>query len=691
MSIPVSATPRASRMAVAVCLSLSLSLVSRPAAAGGDDDPGAATLDTVVVRGERPATVESLQQARDRLSQRAGGTAIIDADTYRDGRASTMADALGYAPGVFIQSRFGAEEARLSIRGSGLQRTFHGRGIELMQDGSPLNLADGSFDFQAVEPLSARYVEVYRGANALEYGAATLGGAVNFVSPTGHDAAALTGRMEAGSSGYRRGQVATAGSRGDADGYASLTAFEQDGFRDHAVQENYRLFANAGYRFNDTLDGRLYYTHVDTDSQLPGSLTRAQAYADPRQAAAGSVVLDQKRDFRLDRVAGRLAWTPGDGRKLSLSLYYADKSLDHPIFQVLRQDTRDYGMDLRWQASGALAGHRNELVAGLAYGRGDTTDARFLNLGGTAGARTNGYAQHASNAKAYLENQAWLTDRWTLVMGAQGLKSVRNLRDTFVTALDESFREDYSGFSPKLGTRFIVDERLQFFGNLSRSMEPPSFGELAGGPNVTRNDAQRATTAELGMRIQRAGLSLDAAVYRARVEEELLSLSDGDGNPLGTVNADHTLHQGVELGLDWAFANRWKLSANYLLNDFRFDHDPVYGDNTLAGVPRQQVRMALRWSPGPVFHVAPQVEWVPQDYYIDHANTFTAPGYALLGLKLGGDIGSGASWFVDARNLADRKWISTTGVIADAGGQDSAQFLPGDGRSVYAGLQWAWQ
>ena len=66
-----------------------------------------------------------------------------------------IADALGHATGVFIQSRFGAQEARLSIRGSGLQRTFHLRGIQLFQDGIPLNQADGAGDFQSIELLAA--------------------------------------------------------------------------------------------------------------------------------------------------------------------------------------------------------------------------------------------------------------------------------------------------------------------------------------------------------------------------------------------------------------------------------------------------------------------------------------------------------------------------------------------------------
>lgn len=695
MSIFPIATPRASRLAVAVAAAVFPLCPVAAAEIFADASAGAAdpttTLDRIEVHGERPriTTVDDLQRARARLDQRAGATALVDGESYRDGRVSTLVDALGYAPGVFVQPRFGAEEARLSIRGSGLQRTFHGRGLALLQDGSPLNLADGGFDFQAVEPLSTRYIEVYRGANALEYGAATLGGAINFVAPTGRDAAPLAVRAEAGSFGYARGQVALAGQGARADGYLSVTGFAQDGFRDHARQENYRLFSNAGLRLGDTLDGRVYLTHVDTRSELPGSLTLAQARANPRAAAAGNVALDQRRDFRLDRIAGTLAWTPAEGRSLVLSAYYADKSLHHPIFQVIEQDNRDAGLDLRWRDEGTLAGRRNVLVAGLAYARGDTDDDRFVNVAGRAGARTNAFEQRASNASAYVENQTWLAPRWVLALGAQGLQSSRRSRDRFITGgRDESFDVDYSGVSPKLGVRYLIDDGAQLFANLSRSLEPPSFGELSGGPNVTQVDAQRATTAELGLRLQRQALSLDAALYRARVDGELLALVDGAGNPLGTVNAGRTLHQGLELGVGWQLDDAWLLSANALWNDFCFDDDAVYGDNELAGIPPLQLRTTLRWSPREALYVAPNLEWTPQDYFVDHANTLRAPGYALLGVRVGGRIDAAWSWFVDARNLQDRRWIASTGVLADARGRDQAAFLPGDGRSVYLGVEW---
>lgn len=172
---------------------------------------------------ERPLTVASEAQARLALSRVPGGTDIISAEAYKTGRVATLQDALGYSPGVYVQSRFGSEEARLSIRGSGLQRTFHLRGIKLLQDGVPVNQADGGADFQVLDPLTLQYTEVYRGANALQYGGTTLGGAIHFVSPTGYDAPLLQGRFEAGSFNYLREQVSSGAVVGPLDYYLSLS------------------------------------------------------------------------------------------------------------------------------------------------------------------------------------------------------------------------------------------------------------------------------------------------------------------------------------------------------------------------------------------------------------------------------------------------------------------------------------
>jgi iron complex outermembrane receptor protein len=651
-------------------------------------------LEETLIKGEyrKDSTAPTISEKRADFSHIPGAAAVIDAETYKTGRSSTLQDALGLATGVLIQPRFGAEEARLSIRGSGLQRTFHGRGLLLMQDGAPVNLADGSFDFQTIEPLAADHIEVLRGANAWRYGAANLGGAINFVTPTGKTAPPVDLRYEGGSFGYQRRYGAFAQDFGDWDGFLSISDSSQDGYRDHSRQDNQRYFANLGGRIGERLATRFYLTHVETDSELPGSLTKAQMRSDPRQASTASIRNDQKRDFTLNRIGNISTLQLDNGHSLELSSYYSEKSLSHPIFQVLNIDSEDYGARLahKWQND---LGWRS--TAGVEASQGRNWDSRYVNLAGHKGRKVNELHQTARNLNAFGELEIPVAERWALIGGVAWLHQQRDVDDrlkcsasvaAFCLPQDESFNQTYQGHIGRIGIRHDLAQGLQVFANLSQSLEPPTFSELTGGQVVTKNKEQKANTLEAGMRWSRENLDLDLAVYRSEIRDELLALNDSNGQPLGTVNADRTIHQGIELGGSLNF-DQFVLRGQYLFNDFRFDGDQVYGDNRLAGTPRQFIKGEALWQQEG-WYAGPTFEWVPDHYNVDQAATLYADGYALWGLKGGYRPAQGFGFFVEGRNLSDKNYVATTGVIADAKGQDSAQFLPGDGRSLFVGLEW---
>lgn len=649
-------------------------------------------LPPVIVTAKPPAsqTLLPIEDARARIATTPGGANIVDAEQYKEGRVSTLTDALEFSPGVFVASRFGAEETRLSIRGSGLQRTFHMRGIQLLQDGVPLNLADGSADFQAVEPLAARYVEVYRGANALQYGSTTLGGAVNFVSPSGLTAPPLAGRVEAGSYGYGRAQLSAAGKTPTTDWFISGSEFYQDGFRDHSRQNTQRISGNLGLQLSDSVETRFFLSAVKSNSELPGALTKAEMFATPRKADPAAAAGDQHRDFDLYRLSNLTTFRLDSDQRIEAGAYYSYKTLFHPIFQVLQQDSDDYGINARYISDRKLRGNKNRLVIGASLADGQLSDDRFVNVGGRPGARTAQAEQRSSNLALFAENQHYFVPSTAFIVGAQAVQATRRLEDRFLANGDQSVDETYSHVSPKLGVLHEAAPGIQLYGNVSGSYEPPTFGELAGGPNVTPVTAQRAKTAEVGTRGRSrqawGDLRWDVSIYRAHVRNELLALNDASGNPLGTTNADKTIHQGIEAGVEARPSPAWTVRANYLLNDFRFDGDPVYGNNRLAGVPRQLAIGEVLYNMENGLYLGPNVH-LASVTYVDHANTLKAPGYGVFGFKLGQRMNKHVSWFVDARNLTDKIYAATTNVIADAKGMDSRQFFPGDGRSLYAGVE----
>ena len=658
------------------------------------DDAPSHQLETVSVTAVNPSTQNSLTDARAEVARTAGGATVVDSADLRDQRAGTLSDALSQAAGVFAQSRFGAQEMRLSMRGSGLQRTFHTRGITVLQDGVPLNLADGSGDFQSIDTLAASHIEVFRGANALQYGGGTLGGSVNFVTGTGYTADTEL-RAEGGSFGYGRAYAASGLVQGNVDGFASVGYFGQDGFRDHAQQREFRFTSNLGVRLANGIENRTFLSVTRSDSELPGNLTKAQLEDDPRQANPGNgeAALDQRRDTKVVRLANKSVARVSENTTAELALYAARKRLDHPIFQVLLQDNFDYGLSLRFVNTGTLLGYANRWVLGVNPQHGVTKGDSFVNLPATGarGARTDRYTQTADNIVVYGENQFGLTRNLTLVGGAQAVTASRDNLDQFIPQgqADGSYNVRYTGFSPKVGALYALKPGVQLFGNVAGSFEPPSFGEtpqaIAGGPLK----AQRAVTAELGSRGKSGPFNWDLSIYRAEIRNELLAVQvpvGGNQTSGVTVNAERTIHQGVEAAvsvkpLAWA-----TVRLNALYNDFKLDDDASFGNNRIPGVPDVLVRSEWRADIGQHF-VALTTETASKTF-IDFANSYSADSYAIFGVKAGGALLPTLSWFAEARNLADEKYASSSGVIRNAGGRDQAQFLPGDGRSVYAGLTW---
>ena len=658
-------------------------------------------LQPLSIEGTRPAeslTVPDTETARRTIEQTPGAVAVIPGTAWRDTPATTLKDVLDYTPGVFVQPKWG-EDSRFSIRGSGLSRNFHMRGVAILQDGVPINAADGSSDFQELDPTAFRYTEVFKGANALRYGANYIGGAINFVSPTGYDADSFSARADIGSFGFRRLQGSSGGSYGAVDGFVTGSWQEQDGFRDHSRGKSTRASGNVGWRITDNLETRFYFNAVDLQQEIPGSVTRQAALTNPKAAAAGNLVQHYQRNMQSWRVANKTTLKLG-GTTFEVGGYAVNKDLLHPIYQYLDYEYRDFGAFGRVTDERQIAGHRNRLTLGVNLASGKVDNKQYVNLPGAGrGALLSASKDSSTTTVVYGENSFEVVKDVSLVAGGQFVQARRKREDRFPDATDTSGKNDYDFFNPKVGVLWQVDPGWQVFANLSRSGEAPTFGEL-NFTNVVLADtkAQKATTLEVGTRGRRPDYSWDLALYRMQIKNEFQFFDLGGGNYQVT-NADKTIHQGIEVGGGWAFArglfeggstpDRLWLNTAYTFSDFRFDGDRNWGDNKLPGAPRHYLRAELLYRNPNGFYLGPNVEWVPQAYFVDNANTLKTESYALLGFRAGYDFDEHVSMFVDARNLLDTKYIASTSVAAVAN-PNSALFEPGAGLAVYGGLRVRW-
>ncbi len=676
---------------------VALALVAAPALAQEATPGPVFQVDEVIVTGARnPEDPPVVAEARRRLSRTPGAVAVVSAESLQDRFAPNVADALRDVPGVYAQKKWGGD-VRIAIRGSGIGNANHLRGLFVAQDGIPFNEADGFGDVQMVDPLLARYTEVYKGGNALRFGGALLGGAVNLVTPNGRtaqDTAAL--RAELGSWETARVHAEVAGLRGDWDGYLGVTGVTAEGWRERSEGQQQYVTLNLGRSFGEDREARLIVQGAYIHQDIPGSLTLNQALTTPTIAATANRANSYQRDYASVRTTLSTRWRLSPALLFEGAVYGTWKDLHHPIFQVIDQQSRNYGVFGRLDWDGTLFGLRADAFGGIWFRSGDLDALQFVNVNGSSGAPTAKARQNAQALDVFAEGRLFVTDQVALVVGGAWGRAERDFQRFALPGVAGTFNQtlgkDYDWFAPRLGLLWEGSSGAQAYVNVTRSVEPPNFGSLS--PVATGFapiEAQEAWTWEFGVRGRTAAFSWDVAVYRAELESELLNyvVNPALGIPAATFNADQTVHQGIEAGLDWRFAPGWRLRQTYTLSDFFFEGDVVYRDNDLPLVPPHLYRAELRHDHPSGWFVAPSVEWTPSDSWVDYQNTLKAPGYTVVNFGAGWTLANGAALFVDARNLFDERYVSNFSAVTDARTASTAVFWPGEGRSVFMGVRWA--
>jgi iron complex outermembrane receptor protein len=659
--------------------------------------PQPAQLPSVVVTGEYvPDQTKKELTAEQAVTP--GGVTLVEAEELRQRNVTSLADMLRYVPGLWAASGSTGDSSFLSSRGSNLDATnYDGNGIKLLQDGLPVTAADGNNHNRDVDPLSARHIVVARGANALTYGASTLGGAIDFITPTARDGAPNELLIDGGSHGLRQGRFTWGTVAGAFDALLTAEGKRGDGYRDHHRQERAGLYANAGWQLGDAVRTRFYATAIDNDQELPGALTRAEWRADRRQAQAAAVAGDYQLNVKTWRLAHKTSWDIDASSSLTAGLSYEEQQLYHPIvyappFFSLLIDTeqRNFGGTLRYQRRAGA----HDLLVGANYGRTKVTGGNYgyePRGGATLSARVD---NHADSLEVFVMDRWQFAPRWTAVYGAQAVSGSREIGGA-------GLEGDFDSINPRVGLIHQLTAAVQLFANVSRLYEPPTLYELEdetpGGEPGTLLDAMHGAVVEVGTRgmheVGRNRWHWDVAVYYARLRDEILSRDDPDAPGTGvslSTNVDDTIHAGVEallgarLALDETGAHHLEPLVSLTLNDFRFKDDEAYGNNRLPAAPRHAIRGEVLYRQVGGFFAGPTFDFVGRRY-ADFSNTYTVGGYKLWGLRAGF---TGETWelYAEARNVADKSYVSLFSV-RDVATADAAILTPGEPRSVYVGAR----
>jgi iron complex outermembrane recepter protein len=700
-------------MVMVLCLTV-------PAAAQTPTPPPMQQLPPVVVEGARvaPERTESESEAREEIRRVPGSVDVIGEQQIDQSRSANLKDVLDLTPGVWIRPRFGAaDESQLSIRGSGLRNNFHLRGVNVLIDGFPYGNADGFADFESLELLDTKRIEVYKGANALRFGGFTLGGAINLVTKTGYDAGLVELRSEAGSFGFFKNHAATGQVYGPLDVYLGMTDVELDGYREHSAQQRQRVYNSWGWRFPGGTTVRLDLNYVKNREKLPGALTQQELDHTPRAADPANLALRlpaaRNYDYGRGALTVRTPLTDTQALEWATQLNYQD--LHHPLsFAVIDDTTWAYSTELRWIQAAPLFDHGSRLTVGLQYFGTRQIDVNVTNALGEPPAKIKNQINLADSMAAYAEEQFDVTPAFTAIAGGRLQYAIRAVRDR-MTADDpgdidgnDSDSVDFLDFSPRFGFAWRAAKTVQVYGNASRTYEPPLLleltapGQLQG--NLSQLAGQKAWQFELGTRGEWGKwVAWDLAIYDIELWDEIQNVNvlPFPFAPFTIPrfrNIDRSRHTGLEAGADVLIVDdlarraglgttgdALRVRAAYTFSRFVFVDDVNFGNNDLPGAPRHFIRAELRYDHGSGFWIAPNTEIVPVGYFVNSENDARTQAYATFGTRAGYTYKPWQlSVFFEGRNVTNVTYASS--VVVDAANRRF--FEPADGRAFYGGLEW---
>ncbi len=682
-------------------------------------------LDTMLVTDKKETKKDDpkLAATRVEVDQSAGGVTLVDINDLQDRNVSSIADFFRYTPGVWAASQSGNDEVFFSSRGSNLDSTnFDGNGIKLLQDGLPVTAADGNNHNRIIDPLAAQYATVARGANALKYGASTLGGAVDFTTPTAHNSPMARLSLSGGSFGEFLGRGTVSKVFNDKlDGLLTVEGKLWDGYRDHNRQDRVGIYSNVGWQITDSIVNRTFVSYIKNNQQLPGQLTRAQFEENPKQASREALGGNYQLDVETERVANKTTWTIDDRSSLDVGFSYEHQSLYHPIVDkvmvdfdgpgpLLPQEVFSLFVNTKQQDWGSSARYNlylddHDILLGMNYGTNSEKGGNYRNDGGKRNGLTNQLRKDANTTEVFAQDHWHINERWTLTPALQGVFAHREVDNVGINPITNALtgvnihpNANYAGINPSLGLMYRFEKNASAYANVSRLYEPPTNYNLAdnitaGAGNKTLK-AMEGTSIEIGTRGTHEfsvlnSMNWDLSLYYSWLNNEILSVSPSPGLSLST-NIDNTIHAGVEglIGGQFALDSKGTHSIapmlNFTLNHFNFDNNRIYGNNRLAAAPDYFLKGEVLYRHASGFFVGPTFDVVGRRY-ADFTNNYKISGYGLLGMRTGWS-NDHYKVFFEGRNLLDKNYVSSNSVV-DNGTASSQVLNSGAPVSFFGGVE----
>ena len=644
----------------------------------------------------------------------------IDANQYKFDRKVSVGDVLGVVPGLFLESRYGNHDVRMSIRGFGSRSNSGIRGVRVLLDGIPESEPDGQTRIEAIDFHSVGSIELVKGNSSSLYTNAP-GGVVNFINDVTFPSSHLISQNQFGSFGLHENGFKTGVLSDDYRFLTTYTYHTYNGYRPHS--QDYWHILNTVVEVTPDEGSQLdiYGYFVDGLIKLPGSLTKSQFEADPYQANQRDVDRDSKRITTKGRLGIRFRSVFGEERdhEIEVTTYGTIKYFERTssVYRIINRE--GLGLTGRYAYHYSLFGRRHELSFGtdLLYQGGPVES--YQNIGGIkSDILTTLTNEVIGNAGAYYQMTFnLLPDQMDLMLTGRYDKVVFDVENQLLAA--QNSRRSFEDFTPKAALNFKLTPTIAAYTSYGLSFDSPAGNELdnfatSSDPTSLLNpdlEPQESRNFEIGIKGNvvsfRSDLlrrvSFETTFFNSVIENEIVPYE-----VFGDVyyrNSAKTNKKGIEVGADVDIISGLTARGSYTYSHFTYDSyaagvvmvdsignivtiDQNFSGNTAPSTPMHYGALALEYQHD---FSASTTGFLKGTYrfasgmYVDDANSDKTDGYALVGLTAGCDLNFGRLNLLisgGVNNLTDEVYVA----FVNTNSANGEFYEAGEPRTYFGGV-----
>lgn len=620
----------------------------------------------------------------------------LNTANYKYDRRNFINNVLPIVPGVFLQSRYGNHDVRISIRGFGTRSNSGIRGIRILMDGIPESEPDGQTRIEAVDFNAIGSTEIVKGNSSSIYTNAP-GGVVNFIGDINFNKSFLTSFNDFSSYNLRRNGLKLGIRTKDYGFLATYTYHNYNGYREHS--------ADYWHIFNTILETtpckntsfQILGYYVNGIICLPGSLTKEEFDENPFQAVLREKSLDFKRISKKGRVGLRIKSVFGssNNNEIEVTTYGTIKYFERAQNTYRIINRYGFGASLRYVNNTLIFNQENEFSVGGDFFYQTGPIEEYINDNGTKGNELILLTDETmGNAGFYIINSFELYNRnlYLLLSGRYDdiYFKVTNQRNDL-----QQYTRSFYAFTPKAALNYKFNPNLAAYISYGLSFDSPAGNELDNysissdsGISLLNPDLkpQKSKNFEIGFKGNLVNYDMtwmqnflfELTYFNYIIEDEIIPFE-----LFGDVffrNSAKTIRNGIEIGTKAEIIKGLKLSAAYTFSDFIYNNysaasidvdslaniivtEKDFSGNYVPSVPQNNLNVYFEYEYLISFsltgHLKASYQYI-SGMFVNDANEYKTNDYSLLGLSIGAEVRFDNLYFIFSggiNNILDQNYV----------------------------------